>query len=501
MTIIKGIDLHMKRFLIPMLAFTSFATLGQKASRPEAFAKLITPEDLKHHLYIIAGPEMEGRETATEGQRKAAAYIENEYKQLGLLPGNNEKYQLYYNVYKDSVTSASLEVNGNVFQVDKDFNPSARNVASTLRFSEVVYIEAGAIDSVRQANLAGRLVMTNAMFSGRGQSGTMELYNELINKGVAAILTIGSNYPRNAGMSMIQQSVNLYRKSITPQLFTISENVVRSITGADYEQIKSHNIQMKVYNANILMDVKKATTTLQSSDVIGILPGTDLKDQYVVVSAHYDHLGKRNGTIYYGADDDGSGTVSIMEIAKAFAKAKAEGKGPRRSIIFLANSGEEEGLWGSDYYTSHPTFPLANTTVDLNIDMIGRIDPNRKNGDSTNYVYVVGDDKLSSDLHTISEEENKKYIKMELDYKFNDPNDKERIYYRSDHYNFAKNGVPIIFYFDGIHADYHKPTDTPDKINYELMAKRARLVFYTAWNMANRNDMLKRDIALDKTVR
>jgi Zn-dependent M28 family amino/carboxypeptidase len=186
-----------------------------------------------------------------------------------------------------------------------------------------------------------------------------------------------------------------------------------------------------------------------------------------------------------------------MQIAQAFAKAKAEGKGPRRSIIFLSVSGEEKGLWGSDYYTSHPTFPLEKTTADLNIDMIGRTDSSRKIGDSSNYVYVVGDDKLSTDLRTISEAVNKKYLKMELDYKFNDPNDRQRIYFRSDHYNFAKHGVPIIFYYDGmLGADYHKPTDTPDKINYNLMAKRAQLVFYTAWEMANRNDMLKRDLSL-----
>ena len=135
--------------------------------------------------------------------------------------------------------------------------------------------------------------------------------------------------------------------------------------------------------------------------------------------------------------------------------------------------------------------------MDLNIDMIGRIDPSRKKGDSTNYVYVVGDDKLSSDLKVISEAQNKKHIKLELDYKFNDPSDPQHIYYRSDHYNFARKGVPIIFYFDGIHKDYHRPSDTPDKINYDLMEKRARLVFFTAWEMANRNDMLKRDIPLN----
>jgi Zn-dependent M28 family amino/carboxypeptidase len=153
-------------------------------------------------------------------------------------------------------------------------------------------------------------------------------------------------------------------------------------------------------------------------------------------------------------------------------------------------------LWGSAYYAANPIYPLAKTTADLNIDMIGRIDPKRTKGDSTNYVYVVGDDKLSSDLRTISETVNNKYTKLELDYKFNDPDDKEFIYYRSDHYNFAKNGVPIIFYFNGTHADYHRPTDTPDKINYKLMEKRARFVFYTAWEMANRNEMLKRDLAL-----
>jgi len=232
--------------------------------------------------------------------------------------------------------------------------------------------------------------------------------------------------------------------------------------------------------------------------VLGVVEGTDLKDEYVFITAHYDHEGIRNDTvIYYGADDDGSGTVSVLELAEAFAKAKAAGKGPRRSVVFMTVSGEERGLLGSHYYSEHPIFPLDKTTVNLNIDMIGRIDPKRKHGDSTNYVYVVGDDKLSSDLRVISESVNKKYTKLELDYKYNDPNDTERIYYRSDHYNFARKGVPIIFYFNGTHADYHRPTDTPDKINYELMSKRAKLIFYTAWEMANRNEMLKRDIPLD----
>src|SRR5258705_1845735 len=185
-------------------------------------------------------------------------------------------------------------------------------------------------------------------------------------------------------------------------------------------------------------------------------------------------------------------------MAEAFVMAKAAGKGRCRSIVFMTVSGEEKGSWGSGYYADYPVYPLDKTTVDLNIDMIGRIDASRKQGDSTNYVYVVGDDKLSTDLKPISEAMNKKYTKLELDYKFNDPKDPNRIYFRSDHYNFAQKGVPIIFYYDGmLGADYHRPTDTPDKISYELMAKRAQLAVYTDLAMANRDEMLKRDIPLE----
>jgi Zn-dependent M28 family amino/carboxypeptidase len=290
--------------------------------------------------------------------------------------------------------------------------------------------------------------------------------------------------------------LSYYKKMVRPITYYVSEKIAQVIMGSDYLAAKNGNIQPKTYPVQLMLDYSKQTARRQSSDVLGMLEGTDLKDEYVVISAHYDHLGKRDTVIYYGADDDGSGTVSVLEIAAAYAKAKAAGKGPRRSIVFLANSGEEKGLWGSEFYTDHPSFPLDKTTVDLNIDMIGRIDPHRKKGDSTNYVYIVGDDKLSSDLKPISERINKLYTGMELDYKYNDPSDPDRIYYRSDHFNFARKGVPIIFYFDGIHFDYHKPTDTPDRINYDILAKRARLVFYTSWDMANRDSMLKRDIPL-----
>jgi hypothetical protein len=493
----------MKRLLIPVLILSTLQSFAQKGAKPEAYAKTISAQDLKKHLYIVAGPEMEGRETATEGQRKAAAYIESQFRNLGLQPGNNGSYQLFYDVYQDSLTGAALEVNGQSFQQDKDFNAIASNTDATMKFSEVIFVGSNSADSLKNLNLAGRLVMiiTGAPMGGRIPANS--IYSTLINKGVSAILVVNNSFPKTMPASRKgAQSTNAFKRSITPQQFLISENVARAIIGADYDAVKAATSTVRTYTANVLLDVNKTTVTTQSSNVIAVLPGTDLKDQYLFVTAHYDHLGKRGDSIiYYGADDDGSGTVSVLEIAEAFAKAKAAGKGPRRTVVFMTVSGEEKGLWGSDYYSSHPVFPLAQTTADLNIDMIGRTDSSRKVGDSTNYVYVVGDDKLSSDLRPISEAVNKKYVKMELDYKFNDPNDRNRIYYRSDHYNFAKKGVPIIFYYDGmLGADYHKPTDTPDKINYNLLAKRAQLVFYTAWEMANRNDQLKRDIPLDTNV-
>lgn len=225
-----------------------------------------------------------------------------------------------------------------------------------------------------------------------------------------------------------------------------------------------------------------------SENVLAFIKGTEKPDEIVVISAHLDHIGFMDEEVCNGADDDGSGTVAVLEIAQAFKKAAEDGNGPKRSILFLHVTGEEKGLLGSQYYTNNPIFPLENTVTDLNIDMIGRIDARHKG--NPNYVYLIGSDKLSTELHELSEEVNKKYMNIDLDYKYNDENDPNRFYYRSDHYNFAKHGIPVIFYFNGTHADYHRPTDTPDRINYNLLENRTRLVFYTAWEVANRENRL-----------
>jgi Zn-dependent M28 family amino/carboxypeptidase len=223
-----------------------------------------------------------------------------------------------------------------------------------------------------------------------------------------------------------------------------------------------------------------------TENVIAYIEGDGSTNEVLVLTAHYDHIGMKGEEIYNGADDDGSGTIALLEIAKAFKEAINDGYSPRRSIVFLHVSAEEKGLLGSNFYSANPIFPLDQTVANLNIDMIGRIDD--AHHDNPNYVYLIGSDRLSTDLHEISENANDKYVQLELDYKYNAADDPNRFYYRSDHYHFAKHDIPIIFYFNGTHEDYHQPTDTADKINYELLSKRTQLVFYTAWEIANREE-------------
>ena len=245
-------------------------------------------------------------------------------------------------------------------------------------------------------------------------------------------------------------------------------------------------------------DVKIKTTRdaspLPTENVLGFIEGSDKKDEVIVVTAHYDHVGvdttRQGDQIYNGANDDGSGTVAVIELAEAFAQAKKDGYGPRRSILFMTVTAEEKGLLGSEYYSENPIFPLENTVANVNIDMIGRMDKDHEKTNDSNYIYSIGADKLSSELHQINEAMNEKYVNLKLDYTYNDENDPNRLYYRSDHYNFAKHGIPIVFYFNGVHDDYHQPSDEVDKIIFESAEKVARLAFHVTWELANRENRI-----------
>ena len=464
---------------------TLYVSAQKKNKTAETFSKTITAADLKTLLYILASPEMEGRETGTAGQRKAAEYLKQQFQRIGIAPGNNGNYEQFYPIYKDSLKDALININGTAYQYGKDFTSTLSDInSSTLYISEVVHLAKGDYTT----DISGKAVIL--VWRNPTYTEIFKLYQR--NPAVLLIALPGiEEQPAERSGSMY---LSLYRSKQTANPILISEAMGEVLLKTDYAKAKNQTLETKSFTTELMIRFEKITQVIYASNVMGMIEGTDKKDEWVMISAHYDHIGiSSNGTINPGADDDGSGTVGVLEIAEAFAKAKAAGKGPRRNILFLAVSGEEKGLWGSEYYADHPVYPLEKTSIDINIDMIGRKDDNLKSLDSNNHVYLIGDDKLSSDLPRFVDSINKMYIKIITDRKYNDPNDPYRLYYRSDHYNFASKGVPIVFFFDGIHKDYHKPGDTPDKINYDLHEKRTRLVFFLAWEAANRNEMMKRD--------
>jgi hypothetical protein len=508
----------MQKIILLVLLFSTTTVIAQQDLKAVKYAAAITESGMKDKLSILASAEMEGRETATPGQKRAAAYIENEFKKLGLQPGSGTGYQQFYPVYKDSIATKTLSVNGSSFEWDKDFSVSLRGLANgEFVHQSVVFVGFGIVDSINKINdlegldLKDKVAVilegspagyTAPPVSGRRAMSASSTNAKIANArkaGAAAVLVVTNDFPKKVAsitkseMYLKANPTGSLTVSISPQLASALLNNGKNLS---FEELKV--IKKGIYAAALKIKIDKTVETLESSNVIGVLPGTDKKDEYIFITGHYDHLGKRGDVIYYGADDDGSGTVGVMQMAEAFMSAAKSGVQPRRTIVFMTVSGEEKGLWGSDYYSEHPLFSLEKTSVDLNIDMIGRVDTERKLADTLNYIYVIGHDKLSSELPVINESVNKLYTNLTLDYKYDDPKDLNQIYYRSDHYNFAKKGVPVLFFYDGmLQSDYHKPTDTVDKINFELMAKRAKLVFHTAWVMANKDSMLKRDTPLN----
>ena len=325
-----------------------------------------------------------------------------------------------------------------------------------------------------------------------------------------ALVTISSITAQNATKGA---DVATFKNSITPaelskHLYIVADDNMEGRNTGEPGQKRAGEYLINEYKKNGISFPKGASDFYQkvpsdfmkrgfapklndSENIWAFIEGSEKPQEILVISAHYDHVGIKNGEVFNGADDDGSGTVALLEIAQAFNEAKKQGFGPKRSILFLHVTGEEHGLHGSRFYSENPLFPIENTIADINIDMIGRRDTLHPK--TNNYVYVIGSDRLSSELHTINEEVNAKYTQLELDYKYNERKDPERIYFRSDHYNFAKKGIPAIFFFNGIHADYHQSSDTPDKIEYDALAKRAQLAFVLAWELANRPDRIKVD--------
>ena len=523
----------MKRLALSFCLVLGISAAFAQNDPAATYAGQITGKNLQKHLSIIASAEMEGRETGTEGQRKAATYIEAQFKAMGLqsVPALNG-YQQFYPLYQDSLLTTSLTADGKDAVFGTDFiAPLNANETGKFKAKKLIFIGYGIDDKLysdyTNVNVKGKVVVFmlgepkkdgKFLISGttRGSEwsfpGISKKLATAAAKGAVGALVInpqqesfnqravdnskktGVYFPRANDAKMINYALlsHAFARTILGNDFAIDTIIATAKRG---EMLKINGFEKK-YKTSFSFD--KYRNTINASNVVGIIEGTDKKDEYIFLTGHYDHLGMRNGKIYYGADDDGSGTVAVINMAEAFMKAANEGYRPRRTIVFMTVSGEEKGLWGSEYYSDHPFYPLDKTSVNPNTDMVGRIDTERKTADSLNYVYVIGHDKLSSELPIINEGVNNKYTQLVLDYKFDDPADPNRIYFRSDHYNFARKGVPILFFYDGmLKSDYHQPGDTVDKIYWDLYEKRVKMIFHTAWEMANRDSMLKRDTPLN----
>lgn len=512
------------RILAAGLLIVSCGSSNQKAANkapvdPTIYGNTITSDELKEMLYVYASDEFEGRDTGAPGQKKAVEYLKDHYVKMGIpSPLSGDDYFQEVPLEKQKTPEIEMAVNGTVMENYKDFLVMGKASTQQLDINEVIYVGYG-IDSENYSDyndldVKGKIVIAKAgepkdvngnfMTSGAaedtkwsaGRASISSKRDAAKDNGAKALIFVnnemmGQYGPYYQRVAAAGGAGRISLKSNEPSMLFIITN--DKMAQAIHPEIMKSDLKTTV-TTNITGSISSQSEQVESENVVAFIKGSEKPDEILVISAHLDHEGIKDGEIYNGADDDGSGTVAILEIAEAFKAAVDKGDGPKRSILFLHVTGEEKGLLGSRHYTDNdPIFPLKNTVADLNIDMIGRTDPKRE-GDR-NYVYLIGSDKLSTELHNISEEANTKYTNMILDYTYNDENDPNRFYYRSDHYNFAKNNIPVIFYFNGTHGDYHKPSDTPDKIQYDLLENRTRLVFYTAWEAANRADRIIADKA------
>lgn len=509
----------MKYTLLAVL-FPSLLFSQAKDSVAERFSKIISAESMSRDLHVLASDAYEGRETGEKGQKMAAEYIAKAFKDAGIPPYKDNSYYQEFPLNMIMPLPANISANGKKYTGNKDYYNYPGLSEQTINADKVLFIgygiEEDSYSDYANMDVKNKVIIAmagepynkegNSLVSGNKNPSLWTTYYKVKpekarEKGAAALFIVVDDVEKDVKdhkHRLETPSLKLVngKQSEMPVIYisvAMANEILKkqSVEKAKKQIQESGKPQSKEYKTTLTVDVKNTVQKIRSENVLGYLEGSDLKEELIVITAHYDHLGVEGTVVYNGADDDGSGTVAVMDLARAFAKAKKEGRGPRRSILFMTVAGEEKGLLGSAYYTENPIYPLEKTICDLNIDMIGRLDD--RHPDNPNYIYLIGSDKLSTDLHKISETANKTYMNLELDYTYNDEKDKNRFYYRSDHYNFAKKGIPVIFYFNGTHADYHKETDEVEKIDFKKMDKITKLVFFTAWDLANRTERIKVD--------
>jgi hypothetical protein len=512
---------------------TDAAKLQAAASK---YAETVTAADLSRHLHILASDEYEGRDTGAKGQKMAAEYIAKEFREDGLtgpVQGSSNPYYQPVELEKSKWGEGHITVGQQKFTMMQDFFVLGASPYQTEQTPEIVFagygIDNGSYSDYANLDVKGKMVVVlggepkaaDGKYLISGTEKTSDWGNDFRTKRNAAtkrgaksvVIVTGTNPEEFTTMTQRYRSFST-RPAIGLKNNTAQENATAILASPAVGAALLNTTPQKLltYAATVTKagkpaagtftsakDIKIKTeriaTPLPSENVLGFIEGSDKKEEVIVVTAHYDHVGVEQDApgedkIFNGANDDGSGTVAVIELAEAFAQAKKDGFGPRRSVLFMTVTAEEKGLLGSEYYSNNPVFPLANTVANINIDMIGRMDYTYEKTNDSNYIYSIGADKLSSELHQINEAMNEKYVKLKLDYTYNDENDPNRFYYRSDHYNFAKHGIPIVFYFNGVHDDYHQPSDEVDKIIFESAEKVARLAFYVTWELANRENRI-----------
>ncbi len=483
----------------------------------ERYQATITPQELAGHLYVYADDYMAGRETGEPGQRFAARYLAGEYATMGIeakgtglaegpyaIDGYLQPFALEQSTLQSmtaSVTQADMVMVRSTITAydleDAQLVPVRGRIENAS--GPLVYIGDGS--NLDAFDLKGTYAL---MMPGSDQGATRAALSAVGAAGAHAVILVGPQMAseltdraarafRAGGLSLPPMGDEDEAGGLPTILMTAGDVVETLMTGAGLEAGPDGYPTGRT-GLTLGLEADYDVQTVMTENVVAMVEGSDplLKSEFVVISAHLDHVGDNGDgedTIFNGADDDGSGTVSLLEIAEAFEMAKQTGEGARRSILFLHVTGEEKGLLGSEYYADRePIVPIANTVTNLNVDMIGRYDPER-GFDRTDYVYIIGGDLISQDLHDLNARVNDDTgTDLLLSDRFNSPDDPNQFFRRSDHWNFGKYDVPFIFYFTGTHEDYHGVGDSADKIDYDRMARIARLIFGTAWELANQDE-------------
>lgn len=513
----KRLSILLKPALIVALAISA---VGSNLPLPPAEAtSSITARELKKHVSFLASDELGGRYSLSPSIRIAARYLASELESYGYRGGARDgSFFQKVPLIKSSVEGGQIILksgqSARTFKFGEDFaiNPPANfNFDGGLAFAGYgICSPRNKHDDYAGLDVKGKVVVAveglPQSLSGARLSEEERGLRAALSRGAAGIIIISPQWLMvwDRVKDSFSQRARLSLPPRRPPAIIAGPSLVKALAeaiGIEADQLsqpagKPLGPAPMAAAAEISLSVKAEEAPL-TQNVVGVLEGSDpkLKGEYIVLSAHYDHLETgADGQVYNGADDDASGTAAVLEIAQAFAL----GPRPRRSVLVIFHTAEELGLFGSEYNTDYePVVPLESLVADFNIDMIGR---SRSEGDADmrltdkNSIYIIGSDKLSSELHRISEQTNADTVRFRLDYTYNDENHRERLYYRSDHYNYAKHGIPVIFYFTGLHRDYHRTTDDPDKLDYEKMERISRLIFATAWRVANMDHRLKVDV-------